>query len=121
MFDKVEDRLSKIPGERGNILQEKFSAIKRRNPDLKQLEDIRDMLEKNRYMPDMRDYKNLTHLPVHTADIERTFSVYDSMITKRRGASMTNDNVQKHVIAHCYYTRSNPKPLGIWDPMLQNQ
>ena len=99
MFDKVENRLSKIPGERGNLLQEKFSAIKRRNPDLKQLVEIRDMLEKNRYMPDMRDYKNLTHLPVHTADIERTFSVYDSTITKCRGASMTNDNVQKLLIA----------------------
>ena len=117
-FEKAEKKISEIPGARGEALQQKFSAVKNRNPDLKKLQEIRDKIDETCYMPDMRDFKNFTHAPVHTADNERSFSIYNAMLYDRR-TNWTDDNIKKHVVVHCYYNRKEKEPLGFWDPMLQ--
>ena len=67
----------------------------------------------------MHNYKNLTHMPVHIADVERSVSVYKNIVTEHQ-TSLTKDNVRKLLITHCYYKRSNSEQLGIWQPMLQD-
>ena len=119
LFEEAEEKVSKIPGAKGEALKQKFAAIKKRNPDLEKLQEVRDRILETRYQPDLRDFKLLTYAPVHSADIERTFSVYKNIVTDRR-TSLTNENIHKYVISHCYYRHSNPEPLGVWEPMLQD-
>ena len=117
LFEEAERKISLIPGARGDILQRKFVAVKNRNPDLQKIQSLRDEMVANRYLPDMREYKLLTYAPVHTADIERSFSHYKNIVNDKR-TKLTEENVSKLVIAKCFYRRSNPEPLGIWEPML---
>ena len=118
LFEKAEKKVSEIPGARGEVLQRKFTALKNRNPDLKKLQEIRDNILETQYMPDMRDFKNFTHAPVHTADLERSFSIYNNTVRDRR-TGFAEESIKKHVVVHCYYNIKEPEPLGIWDPMLQ--
>ena len=118
LFEEAEEKVSRIPGARGEILKKKFTAVKNRNPDLQKIMEIRDQIVATRYMPDMRDFKTITHAPVHTADIERSFSIHKHFLTDKR-TTFTKENVRRYVITRCYYRRSNPEPLGIWKPILQ--
>ena len=120
LFEEAEEKVSQIPGARGEILKQKFAAVKNRNPDLQKIQALRDKIVATRYMPDMGDHKLLTYAPVHTADIERSFSTYKNIVTDKR-TSLTKENVHRLVIAHCFYRRSNKEPLGIWEPMLQER
>ena len=117
LFEEAELKISQIPGARGDILKQKLVAVQRRNPDLQEIKRLRDKILETRYLPDLREHKALTYAPVHTADIERSFSTYKNIVTDKR-TNLTKENITKLVVAHCYYRRSNPEPLGIWEPML---
>ena len=55
LFEEAEAKILQVPGPKGNILREKFEAVKQRNPDLQMMKDIRDKIVATHYMPDMRD------------------------------------------------------------------
>ena len=69
LLKEAEEKVSKIPGKGGNILQKKFAAISKRNSGLQQAKAVRDKLRETCCLTDMHDYKSLAHVPVHSAYI----------------------------------------------------
>ena len=50
------------------------------------------------------DAASLKYCPVQSADVERSFSVYKTVLTDRRH-NLTEANLQKMMICNCYYNR----------------
>ena len=69
LLKEAEEKVSKIPGKRENILQQKFAAISKRNSGLQQAKAVRDKLRETCCLTDMHDYKSLARVPVHGAYI----------------------------------------------------
>ena len=113
LFEEAEEKISQVPGPKGDILREKFAAVKQRNPDLQKMKDIRDQIVATRYQPDMRDHRTLEHVPLHTGDIERTFLHYKNTFDDKR-MNWSKETIQKMMITQCYYWSSDPEPL-VWE------
>ena len=64
MFEEAKDKISLIPGARGDMLKQKFAAMKNKNPDFQRIQALRDKLVEHRYMPDMRKFKAISHMPL---------------------------------------------------------
>ena len=92
--------MSHIPGAKGDIIKQKFVAVKKHNPDFEKIQVLRDKMVENHYLPDMCDHKLLMYAPVHTADIERLFSAYQNVVTDKQ-TILTIENIRKQVIADC--------------------
>ena len=69
LCEEAKEKVSQIPGARGEIIKQKFAAVKNQNPDCQKIQELWDKIVETRYMPVICDHKLLTYAPVHMADI----------------------------------------------------
>lgn len=108
-LESVGTALQALPGDIGSKIKVKFDDVMRRNPGISKLKEINAVLSGEggslEEMPvDIAiKYK---FAPVTSVDVERSFSVYKSILCDNR-RSLTTENVAKILVANCFYSNDN--------------
>ena len=109
ILDKAKSNLDSIAGQKGLLLQNKFNSVLERNPDVLLLRSIVGCLKAEEgYIPEgfgPGDVANLKFCPTANVDVERTFSVYKTVLTVRRHR-LVEKNVVQIMVTHCFYSRA---------------
>jgi hypothetical protein len=101
---EVKNSLSNAAGETGAIVYQKFNQILEKNPGFSIIREIGIILSggfvENFQMPPniISCYK---FVPLTSTDVERSFSIYKSVLSDRR-ARFTPENLEMYLIIHCF-------------------
>ena len=108
LLDEAHEKISKIPGKIGKVVQNKLNSVLGNNPGAKVLREISKIINGDQgELPEFwsaSDAASLKYCPVQSADVERSFSVYKTVLTDQRH-NLTEANLQKMMICNCYYNR----------------
>lgn len=96
-FDNFVYSLETIPGDFGARLREYVKELKLKNPGYKELNEIRLALLENNTSNLHSDIEFYSYAPVSSVEVERSFSVYKSILSDRRH-QLTVDNLEKLLI-----------------------
>ena len=109
ILDEAKSNLDSIVGQKGLLLPNKFNPVLERNPDVLVLRSIVGCLKgeegslPKRFSPG--DVANFKFCPAANVDVERTFSVYKTVLADRRHR-LTEENVVKIMVTHRFYSRA---------------
>lgn len=103
----LEEIRNTLKGMQQKAFENKFEKILDRNKGYKSLFEIYEVLYKGR-VPTDEYVKNLSpteinlfkYAPISSADVERTFSRYSSVLTEKR-RSFSFENLMHHMIVYC--------------------
>lgn len=104
-LEDILARISNIPGEIGLNLRNKFEQIIARNPDLKIINAINDILmggytnHNQKICIDTANFPFYRNCNLTSVDTERAFSRYKMLLNSRRHFKF--DNLHKHFFLHC--------------------
>lgn len=108
LLEETKDKINSIPGSTGEMLQSKLTSVLAKNPGLEAFGKVGKVLEgKNVALPEgisPGDAAALKFCPLVSVDVERSFSVYKSILSDRRH-HLTKENLSKIMICHCFYGR----------------
>lgn len=101
----IED-FKAITGSCGQMVLEKIQQILNRNPGVKEIFRVSDVLK---YMPNSEIpeeipsslWSKYKYAPVTSCDVERSFSAYKLILTEKRH-NFTPANLEKHLVIYCY-------------------
>lgn len=101
----IED-LKTIPGSCGQRISEKIQQILNRNPGVKEIFRVNDVLK---YMPSSEIPEDIPsslwskykYAPVTSCDVERSFSAYKLILSEKRH-NFTPANLEKNLIIYCH-------------------
>ena len=106
VLDKVKDNVLGVQGPVGAKVLEKFKAVIAKNEGLGTLTNISKVLSGDTAVQ-IEGYKFTPHevacfkyAPVTTCDVERSFSMYKSLLRDNR-QSFAFDNLRMHLVIHC--------------------
>ena len=102
MLEDVKRKLGHALGELGALVRQKLDFVIEKNPGIKQLKAVSDVLNGKEAIIDMNPdmISALKFAPLQSCDVERTFSVYKSILAENR-TSFTPENLEKYVICNC--------------------
>ena len=99
----------KIPGHKGEVIKVKMDYVCGNNSRLKMLELVeRAMSAEEATLPpgmSITDVADLKYAPIISADVERSFSQYKSLLRDNR-LHLTDENVSKMVVTHCFFNHN---------------
>ena len=84
-------------------VDEKFEDVLGKNEGFNTLYKISMVLQGN-HMDDLKinvPMKIFKYAPITSVDVERSFSIYKTILTNRR-QSFTKENIEKYIILNCY-------------------
>jgi hypothetical protein len=95
-----------VSGNNGKIIKEKVSDLIHKNCGFKILKQISDVLsgKKESFLPpNFTPTMNtcMKYAPITSVDVERSFSTYKMIITKKR-TNMTPQNMKMYIVINCY-------------------
>ena len=109
-MDKANQKINKVPGKIGKSLQSKLEYVLSKNQGEKKLRDISKLIDgEEGSLPEgwsASDVASLKYCPVQLVDVERSFSVYKTILTDRR-TNFTEENLSKVMICHCFFNRQD--------------
>ena len=101
-------KLKKIPGKKGKILKERINEVLSKNSGLLPIRAVNSILEgKDNELPENMSsdiISSLKFCPLTSINVERSFSVYESVFDERE--SLTTENLAKIMICKCYYSKN---------------
>ena len=110
IMDKAHQKINKVPGKIGKSVQSKLEYVLSKNQGEKKLRDISKLIDgEEGSLPEgwsASDIASLKYCPVQSVDVERSFSVYKTILTDRR-TSFTEENLSKVMICHCFFNRQD--------------
>ncbi len=110
LLNEAKAKVAQISGEKGKLLQKKFNAVMKRNPDIVSLQKISRVLEgEGDDLPigmSPRDAACFKYCPASNVDVERSFSIYKNVLTDHR-RSLTKENIKKIMVSSCYFNRQS--------------
>ena len=101
----IED-LKAIPGPCGQRISEKIQQILNRNPGVKEIFKISDVLKctPNSKIPETIPsslWSKYKYTPVTSCDVERSFSAYKLILSEKRH-NFTPANLEKYLVTYCH-------------------
>ena len=109
-MDKAYQKINKMPGKIGKWLQSKLEYVLSKNQGEKKLRDISKLIDgEEGSLPEgwsASDVASLKYCPLQSVDVERSFSVYKTILTDRR-TNFTEENLSKVMICHCFFNRQD--------------
>ena len=110
IMDKAHQKIKKVPGKIGKSVQEKLDYVLSKNKGEKILREISKLIDgEDGSLPEgwsTSDVANMKYCPVQSVDVERSFSVYKTVLTDQR-TSFTEENLSKIMICHCFHNRND--------------
>ena len=102
-------KFKKIPGKKGKILKERINEVLSKNSGLLPIRAVNSILEgKDNELPENMSssdiISSLKFFPLTSINVERSFSVYESVFDERE--SLTTENLAKIMICKCYYSKN---------------
>ena len=105
---EVKNSLRNAEGDAGVQVFEKFEQVLEKNPGFLTILDIGKVLSgapvENFDMPPNIISRYL-YAPLTSTDVERSFSIYKSVLTERR-TRFNPQNLEMYLIVHCFYNNS---------------
>lgn len=104
IFQRFQENIKKAPGPIVFNLTKKMDKIMKRNPGWTVMERIARNLEgysqteKQNLTPS--EMANLKFSPLTSCEVERTFSIYKTILSDNR-ASFTSENLEKYIVINC--------------------
>lgn len=108
VLEEAKTVIHDIPGERGEVLKQKFDSIIERNPGIKILRNIAARLEgdvcemPSEFGPG--EVALFKFCPITSVDVERSFSIYKNILSDNR-QQLTKENIKKIIVTNCFYNR----------------
>lgn len=107
IMEAAKEALQTIPGDRGSSYLAKYEAVMARNPDFEKIKAISDVLQgkDGSQLPQgvtVSGASSFKFCPGASVDVERSFSVYKSVLTDNRHR-LTEENINRIMVTHCYY------------------
>ncbi|CAK5038844.1 unnamed protein product [Meloidogyne enterolobii] len=106
LLDELKKKLSGALGEVGEAVLRKFEAVMAKNPGIEKFRNVAKILEGLEANIDIPPDKiaSLKFAPLQSCDVERTFSVYKSILDEKR-TSLTAENLEKYLICNCEHRK----------------
>jgi hypothetical protein len=103
VLGRVREALLEATGEIAELIQEKFSDIITKNPDLETISKIGRILDGEKEVnldmpPNMISFYK--YAPLTSVDVERSFSTYKNILADNR-CSYTPENFEMYIICNC--------------------
>jgi hypothetical protein len=107
--EKVKDNLDKANGSIGEKVKEKFNAVLKKNPGFKTISIINKILKGEELSMDeiqiqekyeAQEIASFKFAPITSCDVERSFSVYKSILSDNR-KSFLFSNLRMYFVTHC--------------------
>lgn len=102
------EKMSRVPGPKGEILKGRMEEVLTKNSGLTVLSKIGEVMDgTGAALPagfDAADAANLAFCPIVSVDVERTFSVFKHIFADRR-QSFSEENLEKSVVVNCFFSR----------------
>lgn len=102
---KVKQSINVVPNAIGKQITSKFIAVLAKNEGYKKMCVLNDFLNGHgQLLPDSIQPEaamNFKYCPVVSVDVERTFSVYKTLLSDRRH-NFTLENLEKYLIIYCF-------------------
>lgn len=101
VVNAVLEKINRIPGQRGEVLQEKMNSVLSKNTGYQELQNICNFLVHgegdscNSLSPG--DISAYAYAPIVSVDVERSFSYLKNILSDKRH-SFTENNLEKHII-----------------------
>jgi len=111
ILEECKEKINAIPGSKGLLLQGKLHSVLHKNPGLKTLTSVGQVLENQGQLPDEvgpADAARLRFCPMANVDCERSFSTYKVILSDRRH-SLTQENLSQMMVCHCFFNRGAQK------------
>ncbi len=91
-------------------MNQKFKSVLSKNPGLGFLRNIAKVFEDTKVdLPEevtANDSACLKYAPIVSVDVERSFSIYKSILTDRR-RQLTPSNIRKIIVTNCFYNNNS--------------
>lgn len=108
ILEDAEQKLNSIPGSTGKIFQDRLANVLRKNPSLNFVKQVSRVLQGGKgNLPEGLSPSlaaALKFCPMASADVERSFSNYNNLLSDRRH-SLTEENLTKMLICNFFYAR----------------
>ena len=111
LMDKAQSNIDDTPGEKGDRLKMKFATVMQKNPGVNTLRTVAKLIQGEgdpSSLPEgigPGEVALFKFCPVSSADVERSFSVYNKILSDQRH-NLTKDNLKKIIITNCFYNRN---------------
>lgn len=109
IVSKVKEKIEDLPGAKGKLFKDKMDQVLKKNSNFKIFQDVAkvqagesDSACPSGWTPD--DISELKFCPITSVDVERSFSIYKHIFNSRRH-KLTEENLEKIVVANCFYAR----------------
>ncbi|QQP50922.1 Uncharacterized protein FKW44_012086, partial [Caligus rogercresseyi] len=106
IFEDVEERIRKIPGDAGEVFETMFDYVVKKNSALPVLRQVRDVLLGKPGAPlsdgmSPMDGTILKYCPITSIDVERSFLRPKNILSDRRQI-VTEKNLAEIIVCHCF-------------------
>ena len=107
IINEFKTKLAEIPGNKGNIIQEKSKFVLENNVGYTKLENIQKALEQTVTTDvDINIISSYKYASPTSVEVERAFSLYKKILTNRRH-NFTDDNLESHVCLNFNYNKNS--------------
>ena len=108
ILDEAYEAIKKIPGKKGKSVQTKLDSVLNKNRGEKVLREVVNIINGEQgNIPKgwtASDVACLKYSPVQSVDVERSFSLYKTVLTERR-EGLTEENLNRMMVCNLFHNR----------------